>query len=175
MNTCPHCGQTIRAARKAKPTEVSGPIDTSKLSTDALFAYHKATAPNLDAEFFVTHARGLTADEQVELAALATDKATNRRDHYRRLIAVQDAWRRRKDSAVDAAFAQMRARFAVAAEIQQFKRKRSELLELITGRSSYSKYELDRVYSLVRSTVSLARSCYPRVFAHENTDNERAV
>src|SRR5256885_2654918 len=112
--TCPHCGQTIRAARKAKAIDVSEPVDTSKLDTKHLFEHYKKTAPNADARFFLETAyRHLTTDEQTALAMLATNQVTNRREHYAQLTAIQDTWRRRKDAATDAAFAKMRGQWMV--------------------------------------------------------------
>lgn len=174
---CPHCGKLIEPKRKRAPiVQDSTPVDVSKLSDKALYAHYKATAPNLDAAFFLNHAIGLTVDERLELTMLATNPVTNRADHYRRLTAIQDAWRRRPRPAIDAAFELWRSKLTERDQqrvaVRAFRVHRAEVISNVRmiadpNRAPYSSYrrlDPDQAYKEVRGLVARARELYPRVF-----------
>lgn len=98
MTTCPHCHQTIRATRPAKPTLVV-PVETESMSHAELYAHFKATAPLEDSRSFLKHCErsayvsaALIASVRVLYLTAAHGKI-NRPIFYREYNRLQCLWR----------------------------------------------------------------------------------
>ncbi len=100
VQTCPGCGRPMRRQPRAPlPAGATAPIDTSGLSDTEIYRHYKRTAPVEDLRFFLAHAR-LSSDLRAAGDALLaagcreTGGTVSRSEWYRRLTALQDAWRR---------------------------------------------------------------------------------
>jgi hypothetical protein len=98
MSCCPTCGRPLPRPKPAK-AEI---VDTAIMSDADLFAYYRKTAPIEDLRFFLRHAHmspGLRADAEV----LLNGPKLPCTEHYQRLRALQDRWRRERNDADRAA------------------------------------------------------------------------
>jgi hypothetical protein len=100
-STCPTCGRSILPARVRRVSRVSlADVDTRQLSDAELYRHYHRTAPVEDLRFFL---RAATLPPDVRAAGEAllaggcrdTGGTVSRVEWYRRLTALQDAWRRR--------------------------------------------------------------------------------
>jgi hypothetical protein len=104
VSTCPSCGRPIRRPRHTTaPAALSALVDTSRMSDTELYRHYRRTAPVEDVRFFLrhTHSPDLQAAGEALLAEGCRDTggALSRSAFYRRLTALQDAWRRQTAAA----------------------------------------------------------------------------
>jgi len=92
MACCPQCGHTWNASKRKAAPEAAAPVDTSTMTKTELYAHYKATAPEGDVWFWLKHAK-LSPALRLDFEALLVAKLP-RVEHYRRLTALQDRWRR---------------------------------------------------------------------------------
>ena len=95
---CPNCHhEWSTATPKPKPKPISETAaDTSSMSDTELYAYYKRTSHVADVRFFRDHcAHELIARQADSLYGMALSGELNKAETIRRLVNLQDHWRRR--------------------------------------------------------------------------------